>query len=65
MLTTVAYHIAKHAPVYALEGAVSYSGSTIQWLRDNLQIIDNASESEALASSVADNGGVYFVPGRT
>lgn len=49
-------------PVYALEGSVAYSGSVIQWLRDNLQIIKTASETEGIASSVPDNGGVYFVP---
>jgi glycerol kinase len=43
--------------VYALEGSVAYSGSVIQWLRDNLGIVKNAEESEALARSVPDNGG--------
>lgn len=68
LLTTVAYQLGggpgqpPAAPVYALEGSVAYSGSTIQWLRDNLQIVDSAHECEALAGQVADNGGVYFVP---
>jgi len=48
--------------VYALEGSVAYSGSVIQWLRDNLQIIPSAKETELIAKSVPDNGGVYFVP---
>ena len=48
--------------VYALEGAVAYCGSVIQWLRDNLGIIKDAPESETLARSVEDNGGMYFVP---
>ncbi len=49
-------------PVYALEGAVFVAGAAIQWLRDGLKIIKRASDSERLAQSVKDNGGVYFVP---
>ena len=49
-------------PVYALEGSVFIAGAVIQWLRDGLKIIKNASDSEKLALSVRDNGGVYFVP---
>jgi glycerol kinase len=49
-------------PVYALEGAVFVAGAAIQWLRDGLKIIKKASDSERLAHSVKDNGGVYFVP---
>jgi len=49
-------------PVYALEGAVFISGAAIQWLRDGLKILKKASDSEELACSVKDNGGVYFVP---
>ena len=48
--------------VYALEGAIAYSGSVIQWLRDNLEMVSAASETESIADSVGDNGGVYFVP---
>ncbi|HLK59115.1 MAG TPA: glycerol kinase [Chthonomonadaceae bacterium] len=48
--------------VYALEGSVFVTGAAVQWLRDELQIIRNAGEIEALAASVPDNGGVYFVP---
>ena len=48
--------------VYALEGSVSHSGSTIQWLRDQLQIISSASESETYARKVESNDGLYFVP---
>jgi len=48
--------------MFALEGSVSHSGSTIQWLRDQLGIIRNASESETLASEVDSNEGLYFVP---
>ena len=50
------------APVYALEGSVFIAGAAIQWLRDQLQIIDDAKASEKVATSVSDNGGVYFVP---
>ena len=49
-------------PVYALEGSVFVAGAAIQWLRDGLKIIKKASDSERLALSVKDNGGVYFVP---
>ena len=47
---------------YALEGSVAVTGSAVQWLRDGLQMIANASETEPLARSVPDSGGVYFVP---
>jgi glycerol kinase len=62
LITTVAYTGTGAGPVYALEGSVAVTGSLVQWLRDNLGIISRASEVEALASSVADNGDVYFVP---
>lgn len=63
LLTTVAYQLSSDLqPVYALEGAVAYCGSTIQWLRDNLKIIETLSDSETKAKEVNDNGGVYFVP---
>jgi glycerol kinase len=65
MLTTVAWQIG-HEPVeYALEGAIFVTGAAIQWLRDGLGIIQNASETEALARSVESNDGVYFVPALT
>ena len=47
---------------YALEGSIAVTGSLVQWLRDNLGIISSAAEVEALATTVADNGGAYFVP---
>ena len=50
------------APHYALEGSIAVTGSLVQWLRDNLGIINTAPEIEALAASVDDNGGAYFVP---
>ncbi len=63
LLTTVGYKLGDDGKtVYALEGSVSHSGSTIQWLRDQLQIIDDAAESETLASKVGCNDGLYFVP---
>jgi glycerol kinase len=62
LITTVAYQIGGDAPVYALEGSIAVTGSAIQWLRDQLGIIGNAAESEALARSVPDTGGLYFVP---
>jgi glycerol kinase len=49
-------------PVYALEGSIAMAGATVQWLRDNLQLIKNADETEGLAQSVKDSGGCYFVP---
>jgi len=62
LLTTVAYQFEGRPAVYALEGSVAIAGAGVQWLRDNLGIIDNAPEVEALASTVEDNGDVYFVP---
>jgi glycerol kinase len=62
LLTTVCYKIGDSPAVYALEGSVAVTGSAIQWLRDQLGVITTSSEIEALASSVEENGGVYFVP---
>jgi len=62
LLTTVGYRVGNEAPVYALEGAIAVTGSLVQWVRDNLGLIRSAGEIEALAASVADNGGCYFVP---
>lgn len=62
LLTTVAYQLAGEPAVYALEGSVAVAGSAVQWLRDNLGLIADAPEIEALASTVPDNGDVYFVP---
>lgn len=62
LLTTLCYRIGDAAPVYALEGSVAVTGSLVQWLRDNLGIINSAKEVELLASAVPDNGGTYFVP---
>lgn len=62
LITTVAYRLGDADPVYALEGSIAVTGSLIQWLRDNLGIIEKAADVEPLALSVEDNGGVYFVP---
>ncbi len=64
LLTTIAWQI-NGETTYALEGSVFVGGAAVQWLRDGLGIIKNAAESEALAASVEDNGGVYFVPALT
>lgn len=61
LLTTVAWRIGKQT-VYALEGSIFIAGAAVQWLRDGLGLIKQASEIEALAASVSDNGGVFFVP---
>ncbi|MEU5549951.1 MULTISPECIES: glycerol kinase GlpK [unclassified Micromonospora] len=62
LLTTVCYQFAGADPVYALEGSIAVTGSAVQWLRDQLKIINSAGQSEDLARQVSDNGGVYFVP---
>lgn len=62
LITTPAYKLGAAPTVFALEGSIAVTGSLIQWLRDNLGIISDASEVEALASSVPDNGGAHFVP---
>ena len=64
LLTTVAWKIGNTVN-YALEGSIFVGGSAVQWLRDGLGIIRSSSEIEALAASVPDNGGVYFVPALT
>src|SRR5207253_5661786 len=50
------------AAVYALEGSIAITGALVQWLRDNLGLIQTSSDVEKLAGSVQDNGGIYFVP---
>ncbi len=62
LLTTVAAQVAGRPPTYALEGSVAMAGATVQWLRDELGLIDESAEIEALARTVDDNGDVYFVP---
>ena len=62
LLTTVGYQINNEEAVYCLEGSVAIAGALVQWMRDNLGIIKDASEIEELAKTVDDNGDVYFVP---
>ena len=62
LLTTLGYKIGNQKAIYALEGSIAITGALIQWLRDNLGLIQSSSEVEALAESVGDNGGIYFVP---
>ena len=62
LLTTIAWKLLDQPCVYALEGSIFSSGSTVQWLRDGLKIIDQSSDLEEVALSVPDNGGVYTVP---
>jgi len=62
LLTTLGYKLGDQPARYALEGSIAVTGSLIQWLRDQLGIISSAPEVEALARTVDDNGGVYFVP---
>jgi glycerol kinase len=62
LLTTVGYQVAGAKPAFALEGSIAVTGSLVQWVRDNLGLIRQAAEIEALARTVDDNGGCYFVP---
>jgi glycerol kinase len=61
LLTTVAWDVGQ-GPVYALEGSVFTGGATVQWLRDGLELVRTASETEEIALSVPDSGGIYLVP---
>ncbi|TGG88595.1 glycerol kinase GlpK [Streptomyces albus] len=62
LLTTMGYRLGDEPPVYCLEGSIAITGALVQWFRDQLGIIDDAAEIEALAASVEDNGGAYIVP---
>jgi glycerol kinase len=62
LLTTLAYKLGGQPAIYALEGSIAITGALVQWVRDNLGLIEKSSDIEALAISVTDNGGVYFVP---
>jgi len=62
LLTTVGYKIGSQDPVYCLEGSIAITGALVQWLRDNIGIIQTSQEIETLSKTVDNNGGVYFVP---
>ena len=62
LVTTVAYRLGDAATHYALEGSIAVTGALVQWLRDNLGLIRDSADIEALARSVPDNGDVYIVP---
>ena len=62
LLTTVCYQFEGEKPVYALEGSIAITGALVQWIRDNIGLIDAAPQIEDLAKTVEDNGGIYFVP---
>ncbi len=62
LLTTLAYKIGEQPAVYALEGSIAIAGALVQWLRDNLGMIEKSLDVETLAQTVEDSGGVYFVP---
>jgi glycerol kinase len=62
LLTTLAYKMGPQPAHYALEGSIAITGALVQWVRDNLGLIQKSSDIEALARTVSDNGGVYFVP---
>lgn len=62
LLTTVAYGVEESQATYALEGSIAITGAAVQWLRDNLKIIENAAETEEIARGIGDAGGIYFVP---
>ncbi len=62
LLTTVAYKFGQAKTVYALEGSVAITGALVQWVRDNLGLVERSEDIQTLAQTVTDNGGVYFVP---
>jgi len=62
LLTTLGYKIGSQPAVYCLEGSIAITGALVQWLRDNLNLIQKSADVEALANTVEDNGGIYFVP---
>jgi glycerol kinase len=62
LLTTVGYQLSGKPAVYCLEGSIAITGALVQWMRDNLKMIDQSADIEPLARTVPDNGGIYFVP---
>jgi len=62
LLTTLAYKIGDQPAYYALEGSIAITGALVQWMRDNLKMIETSADIEKLANTVEDSGGIYFVP---
>jgi len=62
LITTLGYKLGTESAVYALEGSVAIAGSLVQWVRDNIGLIEKSGDIEKLAGTVDDNGGIYFVP---
>jgi glycerol kinase len=62
LLTTLGYKLGNEPAVYCLEGSIAITGALVQWLRDNLKMIEKSADIESLARTVDDNGGIYFVP---
>ena len=62
LVTTLGYRFGSAPAVYALEGSIAITGALVQWVRDNLGLIEKSSDIESLAQTVSDNGGIYFVP---
>jgi glycerol kinase len=62
LLTTLGYKIGANPAIYCLEGSIAITGALVQWLRDNLKLIEKSADVESLANTVEDNGGIYFVP---
>jgi glycerol kinase len=62
LITTVAFKLGQKPAQYALEGSIAITGALVQWMRDNLGLIEKSSDIEILARTVKDNGGIYFVP---
>ena len=62
LVTTLGYRFGSAPAVYALEGSIAITGALVQWVRDNLGLIEKSADIESLAQTVSDNGGIYFVP---
>ena len=62
LLTTLGYQIGQQPAVYCLEGSIAITGALVQWMRDNLKMIEKSADIETLAATVEDTGGIYFVP---
>ncbi len=62
LLTTIAWQVEDEAPQYALEGSIFVAGAAVQWLRDEMKLLNDAAESEAIAAGIASTDGVYLAP---